>query len=372
MPPKTLVFSPKVSVIVPVYNVELYIEECLQSLFRQTLDCLEIIVVDDGSTDSTVSIVKSLLPPPGKSLRLISKPNGGLSSARNLGISIADGEWIGLVDGDDWVQPSMYEDMACYAEADNAYLAICKGYLIDSETKRERPFQDNTLWESLISKDAQLFDPSATPDLFILDTSACRRLYRRSFLKASNFEFADGFLFEDVLANYQLLSKTSRVVLVNKPFYCYRVGHSDRITSRKDAKILQIIEIMQKCIMELIGYQASSELWANFIWFQNWVLLWLCAQIDDADTDKFIQGAFNIARQFPKNGIRCFRRKFSDDERAQRGVFLQLLGWNSAYSNFAKTGEMPKLQKHLFTFEPIHQIIQFRARRCPTDQSSPK
>ena len=80
-----------VSVIVPAFNMELFIEECLRSLFEQTVDGLEIIVVDDGSTDRTRDIVESLVPPQGKSLILISKPNGGLSSARNAGMKAAHG-----------------------------------------------------------------------------------------------------------------------------------------------------------------------------------------------------------------------------------------------------------------------------------------
>ena len=115
-----------VSVIVPAFNMELFIEECLRSLFEQTVDRLEIIVVDDGSTDRTREIVESLVPPEGKSLRLISKPNGGLSSARNAGMKAAQGRWIGFVDADDWVASSMYSVLLSEAESAGAELAIAR------------------------------------------------------------------------------------------------------------------------------------------------------------------------------------------------------------------------------------------------------
>src|ERR1700689_4165219 len=105
-----------VSVIVPAFNMELFIDQCLRSLFDQAVDRLEVIVVDDGSTDRTRAVVESLTPPEGKSLRLISKPNGGLSSARNAGLKAAQGRWIGFVDADDWVASTMYSVLLSEAE----------------------------------------------------------------------------------------------------------------------------------------------------------------------------------------------------------------------------------------------------------------
>ena len=126
-----------VSVIVPAFNMELFIEECLRSLFEQTVDRLEIIVVDDGSTDRTRDIVESLIPPEGKSLILISKPNGGLSSARNAGMEAAHGRWIGFVDADDWVTSSMYSVLLSEAESAGADFAVARNLSVNQSDGRQ-------------------------------------------------------------------------------------------------------------------------------------------------------------------------------------------------------------------------------------------
>jgi glycosyltransferase involved in cell wall biosynthesis len=354
---------PPVSVVVPAYNSEAYIEECLRSLFAQTLEPLEIVVVDDGSTDRTAEIVRSLAVPPGKRLRLLHKANGGLSSARNFGIAAAAGRWIGLVDSDDWARPEMYARLLDGAERHAADLAICSGCTIDHATGTAAPFRDQPLWRQIMRAPEQLFDPAKTHEIFVLDTQAGRRLYRRSFLDSARFRFAEGFLFEDVLASYQLLFRTHRVVLVEGPYYCYREGHPGRITARKDAKILQIVEIMEGAAAELAAHGASADLWAGFIRYQNWSLLWLCNQVEIGHRREFAARACRLARQFPRDGIRAFRRKFADEARSQEGVFLQLLGWPEAYRAYADYEGMKRFARYLYAREWPRRLLSARAPR---------
>ena len=117
----------KVSVIVPVYNTEKYLEKCLNSLVQQTLDEIEIIVVDDGSPDNSQAIISKYAEQYPNKIISLKKKNGGLGDARNFGLEYAAGEFIGFVDSDDWVDTKMYETM--YKEAINGYDIVLCDYI---------------------------------------------------------------------------------------------------------------------------------------------------------------------------------------------------------------------------------------------------
>ncbi len=262
-----------VSVIVPAFNMELFIEECLRSLFEQAVDRMEVIVVDDGSTDRTREVVESLTPPDGKLLRLISKPNGGLSSARNAGMEAAQGRWIGFVDADDWVASSMYSLLLSEAESAGADLAIARNLRVDPTTGWQQPSLDIWRWNEFIASHGRRVNPRDCPDLFLLDHSPCKRLYKREFLERAGFAFADGLVFEDLISSFQLLCKTSSVVLIDEARYFYRVGRPGQITGGTGHSLLDAVPAFNLILDELWNYPASAELWANFIYFQGWLIL---------------------------------------------------------------------------------------------------
>ena len=107
--------KPKVSIVVPIYNVEKYLDRCIQSLLAQTLKEIEIILVDDGSDDGCAQICDQYAERDSR-IKVVHKKNGGLDSARKAGIAIASGKYVGYVDGDDWIEPFMYERMVELAE----------------------------------------------------------------------------------------------------------------------------------------------------------------------------------------------------------------------------------------------------------------
>ena len=321
---------PEVSIIVPVFNVEQYLAQCLDSLVVQDLRSLEIIVVNDGSTDES-SQIAARYAESHANVRLINQENRGLSEARNTGLRAATGPYIGFVDGDDWVHTSMYAEMLRTAQGTGADLVVTNGYLCSDTTRSIKPIQDFKVWKALNPESTgEAFNPRKQPELFLLDTSACKRLYRREFLDRLDFKFVPGKIFEDVPTHYRLLLNAECVALLDRPFYFYRTDRLGRITARTDASLFHVFDVMTEVTDDLGQYLADDTIWANFIWFQNWVLRWLRNQIEPSLAPDFDLRCVEFAHRFPSAAIDIFNSKFHHDARALDFVRLQTSGTLSA------------------------------------------
>ena len=222
----------KISVIVSIYNIAPYLERSLASLCGQTYRNLEIILSDDGSTDESGSICDTWA---GKDerIRVIHKENGGLSSARNAGIAIATGKYIAFVDGDDWIEETMYEDMLLAIQTWDAQLAVCNYREVSREGIRDTSTEDVTLFEGREALEAFI----AEDPKYQIQNAAWNKLYLRSL--PEELRFPEGKLFEDIVYTTRLLAGCSRCVYLNKAYYNYVVDRSDSImNSRKLTRIL--------------------------------------------------------------------------------------------------------------------------------------
>jgi glycosyltransferase involved in cell wall biosynthesis/SAM-dependent methyltransferase len=317
---------PCVSVIVPVFNVGRYIAQCLDSLLMQSLRSLEVIVVNDGSTDGTASIAARYAETYDH-VRLINQENQGLSAARNRGMQAASGNYLGFVDGDDWVHPAMYKAMLRKAVGTRADLVITNGYHYSDRTKELKPIQDDKVWASFKDKNCEVaLDPRREPDLFMLDTSACKRLYKRQFLDRLGFTFMYGKIFEDVPTQYKLLLNTHAVALLDRMFYFYRTDRPGRITSYSDETLFHVFDVLAAAISDLREKQADEVIWANYIWFQSWVLRWLRNQIDRAHSTAFDSRTHEIGAAFPPEAVEVFGKKFASERKAVDFVKAQVGG----------------------------------------------
>lgn len=233
--------EPLISVIVPVYQVEKYLRRCTDSILSQTYKNLEIILVDDGSTDNSGKLCDEIASLDSR-VKVIHKENGGLSSARNAGLEIAAGEYIGFVDSDDWIEPDTYEYMLSLVEANQADIVdIDCQYAYDADdavtvtVEREQVYrQKDALWRYLyrglsLQKNAPY--------------SACRKLYRRDVI--GNVTFPEGKNSEDLLFNYKVIKKCSVLVESNQVKYHYfqnNAGISLGPLKKKDLALLEICE----------------------------------------------------------------------------------------------------------------------------------
>jgi len=222
---------PKVSVIVPVYNVEEYLPKCLDSLINQTLSDIEIIVVNDGSPDNSQDIIDEYKK---KDKRIISiiKENKGVGSARNLGLEKTRGEYISYVDSDDYIELDMLEKMYDKAKSEDLDIVIY-GYK-NIYPNKEVPYiiPDNLIEETLNNKKSKIFNT----------VSPWSKIYKRIFLLEQDIKFVeDKVWYEDFAYSVKLLSSTNKIGIVNKPLYNYLIRENSIMNSSKLLKNLDII-----------------------------------------------------------------------------------------------------------------------------------
>lgn len=203
-----------ISVIVPVYNVEDYLTRCVDSIRSQTYENLEIILVDDGSKDGSGKICDAYAAKDSR-IRVIHKPNGGLSSARNTGIEAATGEYLAFVDSDDWIEPEMYGHMLSLMGRYDARLVCAGRYDVDGATGEKTvglcpETEEAVSAEEMVGR-IFLWDGC--------DSSACDKLYHRSLFET--FRYPEGKVCEDVPTTYQIVLQAPNAVFCPKPFYNY-------------------------------------------------------------------------------------------------------------------------------------------------------
>lgn len=212
-----------ISAIVPIYNVRPYLEKCFDSIARQSYQNLEIILVDDGSTDGSGELCEDLSKRDGR-VRVIHKKNGGLGSARNAGIDAARGAILSFVDSDDWIEPGMYETLSGIMCRENAQIIAC-GIKRVSETGKVSYYQDNLKERSVYTREEALLE---LPKNERLSNSMCNKLFRRETIQGLHIN--EQIYYEDNPFTPQCIARAERIAYTAEPFYCYfeRTGSISR------------------------------------------------------------------------------------------------------------------------------------------------
>lgn len=261
----------KVSIIVPVYNTEKYLCECLDSIVNQSLKDIEIICVNDGSTDNSLEILEKYAKNDSR-VKVFSIENSGLSVARNLGINHANGKYIGFVDSDDYVNEYMFEKLYISCELNNLDVAICKISLFDDETgevNNELDYYNLGVFEGFKKEVFNADDTTSfTCDIVV---NAYNKLYRKSFLEENSIEFPLHLLFEDEIFFIKTYLTAQRISIVNEFLYYYRLNRSGSLSYlNKDKNYVDIVCIYKKqreFFKEVNKYEEYKVLLANRMLF---------------------------------------------------------------------------------------------------------
>lgn len=247
----------KVSLIVPVYNVEKYLARCLDYCINQSYQNLEVICINDGSTDNSLNILEHYKTLDNR-IKVINKQNGGLSSARNVGISAAEGKYIMFVDSDDFISSIAVEKLVENAEQYDSDVVVFD-YIINTGTNCIQ----FTVHDDIINS-GEVFNID-TLDSFMyskIPVSAWSKFYNADFLKNNNILYDEGLTFEDVAFYSRVYTRAKRISYLKAPFYSYTNSRDGQIMGRRDEKlfdVFKIYKIVQDTLLKS-GYYEKCKL----------------------------------------------------------------------------------------------------------------
>lgn len=243
--------SPRISIIVPVYKVEAYLDRCIETILNQTYRNFELILVDDGSPDHCPSLCEEYKKK-DKRVKVLHKENGGLSSARNAGIEVATGTYIGFVDSDDWIEYDMYEHLIHLIETHDA--DIVTGAVVRTHSMTD-PFQQNETDEII-----EYTREDYMKKFFKIGSQECvyyawNKLYKRSIF--DTVRYPDGLTCEDVLGTYWALTKSKKIVTSSRVVYHY-FYNQEGITGKFSKQDFDLIPVWDR-VVELAKQNNVTE-----------------------------------------------------------------------------------------------------------------
>lgn len=251
-----------VSVVVPVYNMEKYLVRSLDALVHQTLKELEIIAVDDGSTDASPRILSNYQKKyPGR-IKVYTKKNGGQASARNLGISKCTGDYIGFADSDDVVDRTMYEKMYDLAVKEEADLVECRFHFIEEKdhVRRERKARGNV--RQYHGQKDMFIDPQVSP---------WNKLYRRRVLEHTEIRFPQGYIYEDTAFYIKSIPYVHKTAFLNQKLVTYFLRENSTINGNRSERVGDIFEVLK----DILGFYRRTGYMREF----NQELEYFCVKI---------------------------------------------------------------------------------------------
>lgn len=222
-----------VSIIIPVFNGEKYIKECLDSVMAQTLRQIEVVIVDDGSTDQTPEILTEYAAAYPEKVKVITKSNGGQGSARNLALLHCSGEYVGYVDADDSISAEMFERMYQTAKSGEYDLVTCDWNIVEGRKKK-----------------INIFGEYATPkDMYKgVNVVPWNKLIKRETLLHSGVQFPEGYIYEDTAWFIELLAFIKTAAHIPRPFINHRVWSGSTMGAKQNARAAQIFPVMNHIV----------------------------------------------------------------------------------------------------------------------------
>lgn len=337
----------KISVIIPVYNAEKYLEKSLSSVLNQTFKDLEIICVNDGSTDNSLALLNKFSQSDSR-IKVIDKSNSGYGASVNLGIVEAKGEFVVIFEPDDILDKNIYEILYAKAKEYNLPVVKCNFYNMWEEKKL---YKKSKLFSRCAKKEE--CKPSENLKLFTAHASVWAAIYKKSFLEENNIKFLEtpGASFQDMSFNFKVLATVPSIVLIDKPLIYYRQDNSNS-SVKNPSKVYCVCDEYEELTKFLDKNPDKKQVFNTQKLINQYnAYMWNLTRIDDVFKKEFVE---RFSREFKvfsdKNEINDeFFKSVSKDD------FMLLINSREAfYEKFKKyTGK-----KQIHIFDKIKLIIR--------------
>lgn len=267
----------KLSIIVPVYGVEKYIDKCLNSLVKQSLKEIEIIVVNDGTKDNSQKIIDKYVKKYPDKIKSYIKENGGQGSARNYGLEKANGEYIGYVDSDDFVEKDMYKKLYNKAKENNYDIVVCGNYNVSED------YQNKNIDTFINNYNTDL------ENIFFGKMAVWNKIYKRDILIKNKLEFKEKVWYEDLAFTLKAIMNSNTFAFIDEPLYDYLIREGSTMNNSNVQRNLEILDAFND-ILSYIQHNKKEE-YFNKIEFLAIDHIYISAivRVLKADSDKNIK-----------------------------------------------------------------------------------
>ena len=236
----------KLSIIVPVYGVEKYIDKCLNSLVKQSLKEIEIIVVNDGTKDNSQKIIDKYVKEYPDKIKSYIKENGGQGSARNYGLKKATGEYIGYVDSDDFVEKDMYKKLYNKAKKNNYDIVVCGNYNVSED------YQNKNIDTFINNYNTDL------ENIFFGKMAVWNKIYKRDILIKNKLEFKEKVWYEDLAFTLKAIMNSNTFAFIDEPLYDYLIREGSTMNNSNVQRNLEILDAFND-ILSYIQHNKKEE-----------------------------------------------------------------------------------------------------------------
>lgn len=289
---------PKVSILVPIFNVEKYLKQCLDSVVNQTLKDIEIICINDGSTDSSPEIINSYAKNDPRVV-VLNKTNSGYGDSMNKGIEKATGEYIGIVESDDWVDVDMFENLYNLASKNDVDVVKSNFYFYSGLGDTNKKFALVTAADA-----NKVINPIETTSVFFPQAAIWTGLYKKSFLKKNNIGFlpTPGASYQDTGFNFKVWASAKKAYLTNEAYLHYRIDN-DNSSVKSKGKIFAVVDELTDMYRFAKETKHFDQLKPILFQRKYEIYMWNYGRLTSGAAREFITHVSKELKEDQKNGL---------------------------------------------------------------------